>query len=322
MDGVSCMALTAASSKEFKRDYFVKSKDASYLQEFLIKLSIFIYVPVLFLNTIFTSRDRNSITKGKKNMTGKVNVSSAKNIDMQELKDLSKKIGVTVNDVLMCATTAALKEYFRIRGDKLGDAEVEGSTPPMIQVLLPANIRFRWYPTADDVSCENKFAALPVKLPIIANMKDSYKPTSKITKKLKGNIGYIYAAYAVTYLINIFGCRFIPRFFLHKASMKFTLSISNTPGPVKSFIFDHENGEQSFYRWCQSYVMVAGRVGMCVSAMSYDKTFRICVTADEAVCQDTKFLVDKIRSNIQSEIERMRDTKVPEALQLGSKKEN
>lgn len=82
MDGVSCMALTASSSREFKRDYFVKSKDASYLQEYLVKLSTIFYIPVLFMNTLFTFRDRNAITKGKKNMTGNVNVSTAKNIDM------------------------------------------------------------------------------------------------------------------------------------------------------------------------------------------------------------------------------------------------
>lgn len=80
------MALTAASSKEFKRDYFVKSKDASYLEELLVKMSSIFYIPVLMMNTFFTFRDKNSITKGKKYMTGNVNVSSAKNIDMQELK--------------------------------------------------------------------------------------------------------------------------------------------------------------------------------------------------------------------------------------------
>ena len=58
--------------------------------------------------------------------------------------------------------------------------------------------------------------------------------------------------------------------------------------------------------------MVAGRVGLCVSAMSYADAFRVCITADEAICQDTKFLVDKIYGNIQNEIERMKDVKVPE----------
>ena len=123
MDGVSCMALTAASSKEFKRDYFVNSKDATYLQEFLVKCSSIFYIPALFMNSLFTFRDKNSLTKGKKHMTGNVNVSSAKNVDMQELKELSKKVGVTVNDILMCATTSALKEYFRIRGDKIGETQ-------------------------------------------------------------------------------------------------------------------------------------------------------------------------------------------------------
>jgi hypothetical protein len=66
MDGVSCMALTAASTKEYSRDYFVKSKDATILQEILIKLSIIFYLPMLVMNTLFTGRDKNCITKGKK----------------------------------------------------------------------------------------------------------------------------------------------------------------------------------------------------------------------------------------------------------------
>jgi hypothetical protein len=45
MDGVSCMALTAASCAEFSRDYFVKSKDATLLQIIFVKLSIIYYLP-------------------------------------------------------------------------------------------------------------------------------------------------------------------------------------------------------------------------------------------------------------------------------------
>jgi hypothetical protein len=87
---------------------------------------------MLFMNTVFTIRDRNCITKEKKQMTGNVNVSSSKNLEMKKIKDLSKKLGVTVNDILMCATSAAFKEYFRIRGDKLGDKEEVGKKIPSI----------------------------------------------------------------------------------------------------------------------------------------------------------------------------------------------
>jgi hypothetical protein len=46
-------------------------------------------------------------------------------------------------------------------------------------VLLPANIRFRWYPTREAVKLENKFSALPLKLPMISKMKDAYGIISK-----------------------------------------------------------------------------------------------------------------------------------------------
>ena len=77
MDGVSCMALTAASSDEYGRDYFVKSKDATLLQRMFIRLSILYYIPLLMLDTVFSPRDKNAMTSGKRNMTGQVNCTSS-----------------------------------------------------------------------------------------------------------------------------------------------------------------------------------------------------------------------------------------------------
>lgn len=87
--------------------------------------------------------------------------------------------------------------------------------------------------------------------------------------------------------------------------MKFTMSFSNTPGPIKPFYFQNSKGEKSFGRWCQSYVMVAGRVGLNVSCMSYSQQFKVCITADEAICKDTAYLTDLIHHNIEQEIERI-----------------
>jgi hypothetical protein len=74
-------------------------------------------------------------------------------------------------------------------------------------------------------------------------MKDAYGVISQTTKKLKNTAGYVYASYAITCLCAIFGPRFVPRLFLHKASMKFTMAISNTPGPIKPFIYENEKGQ-------------------------------------------------------------------------------
>ena len=87
----------------------------------------------------------------------------------------------------------------------------------------------------------------------------------------------------------------MPRMVLHNASMKFTMGFSNTPGPVKSWYFKNAKGENCYAQWCQTYVIVAGRVGLCVSCISYAENYKISVTSDEKICSDTRYLVDKIQ---------------------------
>lgn len=57
--------------------------------------------------------------------------------------------------------------------------------------------------------------------------------------------------------------------------------------------------------------MCAGKLGLHISAMSFAGAFRFSITADESVCNDTKFLVDTIHKNISDEIERMKDVPQP-----------
>lgn len=138
MDGVSCMGITAYGTDEYTTDYFVKSKSVPLIQQILLKLSAPFYLIPLFMNTAFTSQQTNCMSKNKGKMTGNLNCSSSKQINMKSIKELSKKLGVTINDVVMCSTSCALKEYFRIRNDPLGKADNKEE----LQVLMPANIRF------------------------------------------------------------------------------------------------------------------------------------------------------------------------------------
>ena len=108
MDGVSGMALTASSTKEYKRDYFIAGKDATFWQELMVKVSIIFYIPMIVMDTIYSNKDKNLITSGKSLMKGNLSVSSSRNLQTQDIKDLSKKCGITVNDVLMCATSSAI----------------------------------------------------------------------------------------------------------------------------------------------------------------------------------------------------------------------
>ena len=49
------------------------------------------------------------ITKNKKKMTGNVSVSTSPKYKLKEIKDLSKKLGITINDLIMCALSTSVK---------------------------------------------------------------------------------------------------------------------------------------------------------------------------------------------------------------------
>lgn len=178
---------------------------------------------------------------------------------------------------------------------------------------MPANIRFEMYPTRESVQMENCFAALPMKMPLVSTMKAAYQKIKKSTSLLKSQAAYVYASYAVTYWTTVFAARWVPRLFLHNTSMKFTMAFSNVPGPVKAWYTTNSKGERCYGTWCQTYVTLAGRVGICVSCISYAENYKISVTADEAVCPDTRFLVDTIQKNIENEINSLSNFTVPKS---------
>ena len=55
------------------------------------------------------------------------------------MKAATKKLNVTVNDVVMCALTTSLKKIFKRNGDSSKN----------INLMMPANIRFKFYPTKE-----------------------------------------------------------------------------------------------------------------------------------------------------------------------------
>lgn len=128
--------------------------------------------------------------------------------------------GATINDVVMASFSSALHEYLGIKGES------------KINLLIPANIRFKFYENADDVKIENKFSGVPIVMPIVSTMEEAYGKIGKITKEIKKSFANIYTSYALTFWMTLLSPRHLPRLILHKASMKFTCSFSNTPGPI------------------------------------------------------------------------------------------
>jgi len=54
-----------------------------------------------------------------------------------------------------------------------------------------------------------------------------------------------------------------------------------------------KNGEKKMHALsCVPYIMPAGRIGICIGFMSWDKIFKIGIVSDQVICKDTKFLVE------------------------------
>lgn len=112
-----------------------------------------------------------------------------------------------------------------------------------------------------------------MKLPLIENSLDAYKKVSQITKQIKSSFSYVYCAYALSFWANLLFPRFVCKYMIHNASMQFTLSFSNVPGPLNFFEFDDEFGNKGVILKAYPFVMVAGRIGMCISCISYGENF-------------------------------------------------
>lgn len=80
------------------------------------------------------------------------------------MKALSKKLGVTINDIVTSALTCSMNTIFKEKGDKSKD----------FKLVIPANIRFSFYPSPEKVKLENKFAAIPLTVPLTQDMASSY----------------------------------------------------------------------------------------------------------------------------------------------------
>lgn len=70
-DGISIMCLSMSMAEKYSRDYFIKSKDARWWEEILIKLLSIKEIPKIIMMSL-TPQDNNFITKrrNKNQLTG------------------------------------------------------------------------------------------------------------------------------------------------------------------------------------------------------------------------------------------------------------
>ena len=288
--------MTLALSEHFDRSYFVKTTDATFLQRMFIRLSTVFHLPTVIMSTFLAKRDTNWFMKNKDCLSGVMNTSSSKPIPMPDIKDLSKARGASINDVVMCSLTTAMHSVFKEKGD----------LSEQMKIIIPANIRFGFYPNRESVKFENIFAAIPLTVPLTESMEAAYQKIRNITKQLRNSLGNTYCVYAISFWSSLLLPHFLVRKTIVDCGAKFTIGFSNVCGPIKPFEYKCPvSGKKILNLSSQTYINPAGKLGFILCAISQTGNLRLTLSSDDKICdeQTNRKILQSVYMNIVQEIQ-------------------
>ncbi|MDA0164992.1 wax ester/triacylglycerol synthase family O-acyltransferase [Solirubrobacter ginsenosidimutans] len=199
------------------------------------------------------------------------------NVDFHELQDIRSALGGTVNDVVLCAATGALRALLLERGEE---------PPRGLRAMVPVSVRRE----GDGGELGNQVSSLFVDLPVAeSDPLRRYELVSAATKRLKAG-GQAHAASALTDLTEL-----APPV-LHAglarslfAKRLFNVTITNVPGPPSSLsAFGSELLE------ILPIVPLAADHALGIAVVSYAGAMTFGVFADRASVPDLDVLRDGI----------------------------
>lgn len=138
-------------------------------------------------------------------------------------------------------------------------------------------------------------------------MSSAYDKVKSVTAQMKSSIGLIYGIYAFSRYIGKINPRYFTHQFIETNSIKYTAGFSNTPGPLKPFRYeDKSTNEVMKVITSNAYVMLAGKVGFTLSALSNVDKISLAIVSDENVLsyEKNKQMVHSIHNYVSKEIEK------------------
>jgi NRPS condensation-like uncharacterized protein len=113
-DGASCMAFMLSLTDEYNTDSMVSIRKIGILQKILLNLSLPLNMIRVFLSFISQPIKVNPLHDGKRDLSGIKHVSTSKDYKLKDIKELSKRLNLTINDILTACLASGVKSYFTI----------------------------------------------------------------------------------------------------------------------------------------------------------------------------------------------------------------
>lgn len=233
-------------------------------------------------------------TRLHRKLAGVKNVAWAEPMPLDEIKQVSKALGCTINDVLVSSVTGAMRHYLVAEGDDVDGLEFRAE--------IPVNLR---PPDEDFTRLGNRFGLVLLDLPVgIENAFERVFEVHRRMAALKRSRQPI-AAYL---MLNAMGRlpEAVERPLLDFFTTKATTVMTNVPGPREPLYFAGSEIMQLLF-----WVPQAGLVGIGVSILSYRGEVQLGLIADENQLPDPERVVRRFRPEFETLARRVRTGTAP-----------
>lgn len=230
-----------------------------------------LYIVISFYRNIFEIRGDKSPFKNDGRMIGRTKYSISPRHDFRLVSRVSKKLGVTFNDLMLAVVSRALTMY-------LNDNKLKHPYPDLKYFLMQNTIGTRGIPTSyHELKLENDSISLPLKVPLINNILDvnEIKGISFNTKKYLKD-------FSLAYSLRLF-CTFLltylpaPVFRLIVNKANHDMVYTNLPGPKKPLFYAGNKLEEFLI------YTTTGFHPVLIGIVSYDEKYRIAYGFDKSL---------------------------------------
>jgi diacylglycerol O-acyltransferase / wax synthase len=207
-------------------------------------------------------------------------VAWSERLPLAEIKEVGRALGGTVNDVLLAATTGALRRYL-----------VRQSDPPAglnVRAAMPVNLRS----FAKMAELGNHFGLIFLALPLgigdpLARLAELRRRASALKRSAEPVV--VYGILRALGRVSLALQRLVVKIFATKA----TLVMTNVPGPQRTLYLAGKPIRDVFF-----WVPQSGRVGLGISICSYDGWVRLGVGTDAGLVPDPEVIVEGFHAEV------------------------
>jgi hypothetical protein len=120
-----------------------------------------IYIPIVLNDCRKRIFSTNPLHDGVRKLSGNKLAATSSDFNIQDIKMASKKLNVTINDLMTSALCAGVKQYFEKKGDMY---------TTKINIAIPTSMRFKHYETLKELKLENCWTPYPLTVPLYSDL--------------------------------------------------------------------------------------------------------------------------------------------------------